>query len=259
VLKPPRERPNASRSVLSLDFLSFDPVPCVSLGAHGILRGQVERRRVAGASGVLMGTDHRGVHPHRPLHCVTGLRVLITTAAQLIKDPGPGPIRRPAAMPMVDGLPVPVVTMQIPPRTAGTSPPQHPIDHRSMIGPPPTAHPGAASGQATTVPAAPTLPQSNHGDRAPRRDLPHPTRKIHGTRPNASPAPTAINSPTNACATHCSHPRPQPTPAHRPGPTPRPTHTIQTPHRSTSLRNRHHPPHPNSRTRSMNTTQNHQT
>ena len=92
VLKPPRERPNASRSVLGCDVLSFDPAPCVSLGAHDVLRGQVGRRRVAGASGVLMGTDHRGVHPHRPLHWVAGLPAVITTAAQLIKDPDPGSI-----------------------------------------------------------------------------------------------------------------------------------------------------------------------
>jgi hypothetical protein len=90
VLTPPRERPNASRSVLETQSWSFDPAPCVRLRAAGILRGKVRRRRVAGAGGVLMGTDHRGVHPHRPLHSMVGLGVLITTAAQLVQDPGPG-------------------------------------------------------------------------------------------------------------------------------------------------------------------------
>lgn len=72
--------------------MSFDPAPCVCLGAHDVLRGEVGWQRVAGASGVLMGTDHRGVHPHRPPRPVVSGGVLISTATQLVEDPDPGPI-----------------------------------------------------------------------------------------------------------------------------------------------------------------------
>jgi hypothetical protein len=163
--------------------LSFGLAPCVSLGGHDVLRGQVGRRRMASPSGVLMGTDDRGIHPHRPLHGMTGLRALITTTTQLIKDLDPGPIRRPAAMPVVDGLPVPVVARQIPPGTAGAGPPQHPVDHRSMISPPPTPA-RRLIGQQRFQPGPLLLSQVMtivH-----RNDLPHPTQKIHGTRPKSA-------------------------------------------------------------------------
>ena len=45
------------------DFLSFDPPPCVQLGRRDDLRGDVGGRGVAGTGGVLMGADHRAVHP----------------------------------------------------------------------------------------------------------------------------------------------------------------------------------------------------
>jgi hypothetical protein len=39
---------------------------------------------------------------------------------------------------VIDGLPVPVTTGQIPPRATGPSPSQHPVDHHTMIDLPPT-------------------------------------------------------------------------------------------------------------------------
>src|ERR687893_1703643 len=86
-------------------------------------------------------------------------------------------------MPMVDSLPVPVVARQIPPRRAGASPPQHPVDHRSMIGPPPTPA-RRPVGQQRFQPRPLVLSQVMtivHGD-----DLSHPTQKIHGTRPSTA-------------------------------------------------------------------------
>jgi hypothetical protein len=64
------------------------------------------------------------------------------------------------------------------------SPPQHPGDHRSMIGPPPTPT-RRLVGQQRLQPRPLFLSQimtTVH-----RNDLPHPSQKIHGTRPNRQP------------------------------------------------------------------------
>ena len=58
VLSPPRDRPSPSRS--GRDFLSFDGAPCVVLGGG----------RAAGSGGVLVGADHGGIHPHRPIRAL---------------------------------------------------------------------------------------------------------------------------------------------------------------------------------------------
>ena len=49
----------------ALDFLSFDPPPCVQLGRRDNLRGYVGGRLAAGTRGVLMGSDHPAVHTDR--------------------------------------------------------------------------------------------------------------------------------------------------------------------------------------------------
>ena len=81
LVSPPRDRPIASRLGLptrpadpppggsgsSPDFLSFDPPPCVQLGRRDDLRGDVGGQFVAATGGVLMGADHRAVHPDRPV------------------------------------------------------------------------------------------------------------------------------------------------------------------------------------------------
>ncbi len=64
--------------------------------------------------------------------------VLIGSATQLIENPLPRPITRPAAMPVINGLPVPVSTRQVPPRSTTAGSPEHPIDHHAVIGPPAT-------------------------------------------------------------------------------------------------------------------------
>src|SRR5919112_1739884 len=85
---PPRDRPSDSRLGLAAGFLSFDPAPCVQLGGHDDLRGDIGRRFVARTPGVLMGADHPGVDPDRP----PGALGRVGIAAQLVEDPDPGPV-----------------------------------------------------------------------------------------------------------------------------------------------------------------------
>ena len=72
----------------SADFLSFDPSPCVQLGRRDDLRGDVGGRGVAGTGGVLMGSDHRAVHPDRPVRAFGH----VGAAAQRVQDPSQGAI-----------------------------------------------------------------------------------------------------------------------------------------------------------------------
>ena len=70
------------------DFLSFDPPPCVQFGRRDNLRGNVGGRGVAGTGGVLMGADHRAVHPDRPVRAFGHVGL----SAQRVQDPGQGAI-----------------------------------------------------------------------------------------------------------------------------------------------------------------------
>ena len=70
------------------DFLSFDPPPCVQLGRRDDLRGDVGGRGVAGTGGVLMGADHRAVHPDHPVRAFGH----VGAAAQRVQDPSQGAI-----------------------------------------------------------------------------------------------------------------------------------------------------------------------
>ena len=72
----------------ALDFLSFDPPPCVQLGRRDDLRGDVGGRGVAGTGGVLMGADHRAVHPDRPVRAFAH----VGAAPQRVQDPSQGAI-----------------------------------------------------------------------------------------------------------------------------------------------------------------------
>ena len=72
----------------SAGFLSFDPPPCVQLGRRDDLRGDVGGRGVAGTGGVLMGADHRAVHPDGPVRAFGHIGL----SAQFIQDPGQGAI-----------------------------------------------------------------------------------------------------------------------------------------------------------------------
>ena len=72
----------------ALDFLSFDPPPCVQRDRRNDLRGDIRGRLVAGTSGVLVGADHPGVDPDRPLRTFDPVGV----AAQLVEEILPGAI-----------------------------------------------------------------------------------------------------------------------------------------------------------------------
>src|SRR5215203_3285167 len=82
-------------------------------------------------------------------------------------------------MPVVDGLPVPVVRWHVAPRKPAPGPPQHPVDYRAVIGPPATALRGLI-GQQWLQPGPLLIGQIvtiEHAD-----GLPHPPFKIRGTR-----------------------------------------------------------------------------
>src|SRR5215218_2786434 len=84
-------------------------------------------------------------------------------------------------MPVVDGLPVPVVRWHVAPRKPAPGPPQHPVDYRAVIGPPATALRGLI-GQQWLQPGPLLIGQIvtiEHAD-----GLPHPPFKIRGTRSN---------------------------------------------------------------------------
>ena len=89
-VSPPRERPSDSRlglaRGLAVDFLSFDPAPCVQHERGNDLLVDIGRGLVAGTGGVLMGPDHSGVDPDRPLRTLGHVGV----ATELIEDPHPG-------------------------------------------------------------------------------------------------------------------------------------------------------------------------
>jgi hypothetical protein len=65
------------------DFLSFDPPPCVQLGGRDDLRRDVGGRDAAGTGGVLMGPDHRAVHPDRPVRTFGHIGL----STQRVQDP----------------------------------------------------------------------------------------------------------------------------------------------------------------------------
>ena len=83
---PPGFPPGGSGS--PADFLSFDPPPCVQLGRRDDLRGDVGGRGVAGTGGVLMGADHRAVHPDGPVRAFGHIGL----SAQLVQDPSQGAV-----------------------------------------------------------------------------------------------------------------------------------------------------------------------
>jgi hypothetical protein len=48
----------------------------------------------------------------------------------------PGPVAAPAAVPVVDGLPVPVLARQVPPWASRPDPEEDPVDHHPVVVPP---------------------------------------------------------------------------------------------------------------------------
>jgi hypothetical protein len=56
--------------------------------------------------------------------------------AQLVQDLLPGSVPRPAAVPVIDGLPVPEPLRQVPPRPLCPGPEEDPVNHQPVIIPP---------------------------------------------------------------------------------------------------------------------------
>jgi Resolvase, N terminal domain len=81
---------------------------------------------------MLMGPGDRGISADRPVLALG----LITAGPQPVQDLLPGPVQGPAAMPVIDRLPVPEALRQVPPRAPCPGPEEDPVDHRPVIGPP---------------------------------------------------------------------------------------------------------------------------
>jgi hypothetical protein len=120
VVSPPRERPRASRPGRPAGgFLSYGRAP----------PGQFRGPGAPGPGRVRVRADHGGIRAHRPVRAVG----LVAPGPQDVPDPRPGPIQRPAAMPPIDGAPVPEPRGQVPPRAPGPGPEQDPLDHHPVV------------------------------------------------------------------------------------------------------------------------------
>src|SRR3954462_8251820 len=132
---------------------------------------------------MLVGAGDGRIGADRPILPLS----LIGPGPQGIKDLLPRPIQRPAAMPVIDRLPVPVAGGQIPPRTPRTSPEINPVDHRAVIVP--TVSLPRMRGQQRREQLPLFIRQimtiqtfiEIHPD-----GLPNPKIKIYGTRPSCT-------------------------------------------------------------------------
>src|SRR5829696_4740943 len=82
-------------------------------------------------------------------------------------------------MPVRDGLPASERRRHIPPRDTTTGPPEHPVEHRAVIGPPPTTTRDLV-GQQRFQTSPFRIGQIVSMQHPP--GLPHPALKIRGTR-----------------------------------------------------------------------------
>src|SRR3954452_15688771 len=92
-------------------------------------------------------------------------------------------------MPVVDGLPTPERGRHVPPRNATTGPPEHPVEDRAVIGPPPTA-PRDLVRQQRLQPGpflVGYIMTMQH-----QKDLLHPALKIRGTRSRPACGPLIL-------------------------------------------------------------------
>src|SRR6516162_1842188 len=81
---------------------------------------------------MLMRPHHRGVGRDRPRPA----RGLVAPGPQPVQDHLPGPVPGPAAMPVIDRLPVAEAFRQVAPRAPGPGPEEDPVDHQPVIIPP---------------------------------------------------------------------------------------------------------------------------
>src|SRR5690606_31831621 len=91
------------------------------------------RPGLAGAGRVLVGPAGRRVDAdHAPVDPPGKVGV----GLDRLQEPVPGTVRRPAAMPLVDGLPGAVAFRQVTPRNTGADPEQDPVEHGAVVVPP---------------------------------------------------------------------------------------------------------------------------
>src|SRR3954452_11158130 len=101
-------------------------------------------------------------------------------------------------MPVVDGLPASERGRYIPPWDTTAGPPEHPVQNRAVIGPPPTPTRGLAVQQR--LPTRP-LHIGQIVSIQPPPGLPHPSHKIRGTRSSPEGRPGAqLSGHRNTCA-----------------------------------------------------------
>jgi len=94
--------------------------------------GSISPVAAPGPGGVLVRPDDRRVHCHRPRRAVR----LIAAGAQPVQDLLPRPVAAPAAVPVIDRLPVPEPPGQIPPRAPRPGPEENPVQDQPVIIPP---------------------------------------------------------------------------------------------------------------------------
>ena len=94
-------------------------------------RVDVRRRRAPRSGRVLVRPHHRGIDRHRPGRACC----LVAPRPQPVQDHLPGPVAGPAAMPVIDSLPIEPLR-QVPPREPGPGPEEDPVDHQPVVIPP---------------------------------------------------------------------------------------------------------------------------
>ena len=105
-------------------------ISCHSLKPRAVIGGP----GAAGAGRMLMGPGDRGIGADRPVLALG----LIAPGPQPVQDLLPGPVQGPAAMPATDRPFSSRSPPQVPPRAPRPGPEEDPVDHRPVIGPPPS-------------------------------------------------------------------------------------------------------------------------
>lgn len=122
-VRPPRERPSPSSGRCCRGVDLFSGLAAFSTGLRP-RAGEPARGRVDA--------------DHAPVHSAVDIGVSLDRLDRLdrLEDPVPSPVRGPAPMPLVDGLPTAETLRQVTPRQPGADPEQDPVDHLPVVAPP---------------------------------------------------------------------------------------------------------------------------
>ena len=123
---------------------------------------------------------------HRPRPSMPGRRPR-HIRPKPVQDHLPGPVPGPAAMPVINRLPVPEPLRQIPPRAPGTGPEEDPVQHQPVIIPPVPRRgcPGRNGSSRTHSPSVRSCRFSRSSSTG-QSNRKRPA-KIYGTLPNGAP------------------------------------------------------------------------